>query len=906
MNQDIREAALKYSSIVEHCSLRNIKSIDISATCHYETFALSATEMHSYATHVKKCLSSLLATMGNDTAWPDSLTSQLCILTRNIFAHLPRQWLELENAADMSGHTTDEPQDANSSVAIANVMLRAEIVCDFVDCIQLICSIAREKLPAVLNDVDSESQPRCDAQHIGLTFLIDRLQRLPFPRGRDGNAIVVCIGHSLECLADFISLRDSHVTTSLISNGFVPSVEKLFESFSSFVPRVVGQTCDATTEQALSLLLDAVRRSWFHMCHNSSVELLRSIASSSAMQTIVRDWIPELSVLKLQLTESSNGSGNLVRDGCLPLRELGIWCLVSSCQGLVKLEALGAPSISEQCHAGILWSELTRQALRYSSVAREVGLLGKHPAQSTIHRTAVQFLVLMCRLDSEMLQRELRNADVSAELIYLTQAGDGQHDLDAAWREWSTRARIGKEHTDLDLEATQNSRETDTDSAVDAHTGPSFNPFTVSAQRATARSSNALKVPNVSKPQSVDMRRVTDRVGPLLVGIKLRFDKQVLLTCQTPVSTSASLPLNDATEVLLDLRIPDSALVGARERLLSLSPSGSVSFAALFRVFAECVGLCADPSDPVPGLSDVWCPMNSGMWAPVLLTDLVLLVRACLPASKQLTESLPTDREALAVIARAKEDVFVSIDELQEVMATAVATGKPRGRVSADVLQCIKPLSVFLPGLVDGRLSFQELAVVLASCKGIMRERQHSTLLDVGLSKESGPHVVNAGQTAPRASLSNLDPDSPGKLSGTASSGRAHMQSQKDGRTKQRAAMDQQICEKSLRSKKASDARLGDGGRVGVSAVPGSSSVRHDTLWAAFKRLDLAGDGTITFLKLKTVLELQGKLVADGSIREWIRRNDRHAKGYVTFEDFEASYLSEGASAIAMGDPTGS
>jgi Ca2+-binding EF-hand superfamily protein len=69
-----------------------------------------------------------------------------------------------------------------------------------------------------------------------------------------------------------------------------------------------------------------------------------------------------------------------------------------------------------------------------------------------------------------------------------------------------------------------------------------------------------------------------------------------------------------------------------------------------------------------------------------------------------------------------------------------------------------------------------------------------------------------------------------------------------------------------------------------------------------FKRLDLTGEGRLTFLTMKSALEIRGESVPDSGIRQWLRDNDSGSKGYVDIDDFmQASRTPEAALVNAEG-----
>jgi Ca2+-binding EF-hand superfamily protein len=57
-----------------------------------------------------------------------------------------------------------------------------------------------------------------------------------------------------------------------------------------------------------------------------------------------------------------------------------------------------------------------------------------------------------------------------------------------------------------------------------------------------------------------------------------------------------------------------------------------------------------------------------------------------------------------------------------------------------------------------------------------------------------------------------------------------------------------------------------------------------------FRRLDITGDGRLTYMNLKTALGLREVAVDDVTVKRWMRENDRGGKGYVDFSDYQAIY----------------
>ena len=63
-----------------------------------------------------------------------------------------------------------------------------------------------------------------------------------------------------------------------------------------------------------------------------------------------------------------------------------------------------------------------------------------------------------------------------------------------------------------------------------------------------------------------------------------------------------------------------------------------------------------------------------------------------------------------------------------------------------------------------------------------------------------------------------------------------------------------------------------------------------------FNRLDLNGKGRLSYMYLKTALEIRRVIVDDVTVKRWMKENDRGNKGYVDFSDYQAIYTDAFAS----------
>ena len=62
----------------------------------------------------------------------------------------------------------------------------------------------------------------------------------------------------------------------------------------------------------------------------------------------------------------------------------------------------------------------------------------------------------------------------------------------------------------------------------------------------------------------------------------------------------------------------------------------------------------------------------------------------------------------------------------------------------------------------------------------------------------------------------------------------------------------------------------------------------REEIIAEFKRLDLFGEGRVTYLALKTALDLFEVEEEDAEVRQWFAECDRGRKGFFDLSDYEA------------------
>lgn len=76
-----------------------------------------------------------------------------------------------------------------------------------------------------------------------------------------------------------------------------------------------------------------------------------------------------------------------------------------------------------------------------------------------------------------------------------------------------------------------------------------------------------------------------------------------------------------------------------------------------------------------------------------------------------------------------------------------------------------------------------------------------------------------------------------------------------------------------------------------------------------FRRLDILSEQRLTFLNLKSALELREVRETDQTVRNWFREHDRGSKGYIDYSDYAAIYEDDDndlSSTINVGNGSGS
>lgn len=242
---------------------------------------------------------------------------------------------------------------------------------------------------------------------------------------------------------------------------------------------------------------------------------------------------------------------------------------------------------------------------------------------------------------------------------------------------------------------------------------------------------------------------------------------------------------------------------------------------------------------------NIWIPDRQGVWHDSEKTTIDLLLRYAAPYSSSDDDVHAAGGGGGTAEATDPSAIWIAVEEVADVLMVS-------GLKSADA-ETAKSLSCFahmLPGMSGGRLSFQELLTVYS---------------DVASGERSASPI---GQPH-------------GGASGATSGGRI---------VPERHSLKSDQSERSEASSDLPRQRT-RGSDVPIkkhATLP--SNMGRPTAWAPIERefrdLDIMNDGRLTYMSMKSSLEIRDEHVADDSIRQWIRSNDRGSKGFVDLQDF--------------------
>jgi hypothetical protein len=203
-------------------------------------------------------------------------------------------------------------------------------------------------------------------------------------------------------------------------------------------------------------------------------------------------------------------------------------------------------------------------------------------------------------------------------------------------------------------------------------------------------------------------------------------------------------------------------------------------------------------------------------------------------------------------------------------------------------------MRVFLPGINDGRLSFQEL---LCLYHFHMERHKHAepaqSLADItgsGIPLDESVRA-SAGEDQSAAKKKSSSTEALKFLLGTdpltaaATAARIRMKKAEE-EDKQSAGRD--VAGEQGHEGDAHDSDMFSfrrGWKLPTRATAGLKT--KDEITDEFKKLDILDEGRLTLLTLKTALELREVRMDDASVLAWLRETDVGNKGYVDMFDYE-------------------
>ena len=265
----------------------------------------------------------------------------------------------------------------------------------------------------------------------------------------------------------------------------------------------------------------------------------------------------------------------------------------------------------------------------------------------------------------------------------------------------------------------------------------------------------------------------------------------------------------------------------------------NIDFTNFLSIYGNVCGLSA----PKMKSENIWIPDNCGIWREIDKATTDALLRHAMPYT---TSAGPDDERTVSMQPSTLSNVWVAVEEVADVLMVAGLK-----TADADTDKSLATLAHMLPGLTGVRkLSFQELLTVYH---------------DVAHGKKSTSPAVSAPV-------------------GGAVSARGN------GNSRLRTELPNKA--------EANNLRI-DSARRNVT-LP--ASLGRFKAWKPteqeFRDLDIKDEGKLTYLSLKSSLEIRDEHVSDDDIRQWIRTNDKGAKGFVDIQDFmrATSFIGSAAS----------
>lgn len=285
---------------------------------------------------------------------------------------------------------------------------------------------------------------------------------------------------------------------------------------------------------------------------------------------------------------------------------------------------------------------------------------------------------------------------------------------------------------------------------------------------------------------------------------------------------------------------------------------GLLDFPTFLELYATHCGLASPDLKRGPTM---WVPSLSGTWREIEPTVVDTVFKAAEPYSSSLDAIDQSEKSG------SSKEVWISTDDVADVLLLAGTSAS-----EAAIGETVRAMRNLLPGVATGKFSLQELVAVFRSATELpapvnasKAQKPVQSRRPEGFSKPLKPQHGTRGFDV-SADLPATDPFAGGK---------------DDSIYRSRDSRGSEHSTPVPEAKSTWTLPFRDSAKM----------ISKQAMEIEFRKLDLRGDGRLTFLPLKSALELMGVHEDDQTIRRWLREADSSQKGYVDFSDYERIYV---------------
>eukprot|EP00602_Paraphysomonas_sp_CaronLab_P012194 CAMPEP_0185044780 /NCGR_PEP_ID=MMETSP1103-20130426/43620_1 /TAXON_ID=36769 /ORGANISM="Paraphysomonas bandaiensis, Strain Caron Lab Isolate" /LENGTH=2943 /DNA_ID=CAMNT_0027585053 /DNA_START=1363 /DNA_END=10194 /DNA_ORIENTATION=- len=625
----------------------------------------------------------------------------------------------------------------------------------------------------------------------------------------------------------------------------------------------IADCCLRFISHCMKLMRVVVRRTALHgefkRLHNSLIRTIRSVwealvscgsgdvqdvmCASGITKTLIKDWLPDVCNLGIQnASKSKDISVFIVRfEAICMLRQVLVY----------------------KDKAEKLMFDLSRHVVAESVVVKESSKLrsiSTKKGAGLLRVSAGHVLALLAEWNVEDIESSMTEYSVPRILMTTTIKFGSMHPFSLElWQRWGTNAFHAVEEDDAIAD----------DENDDIPEVPHTSKITSRTTVATELNADANQ-----------LSFAVEAMGSLILAIKNKFDEHT--------GGSPLLSKDSAIALLMDLCLKGSTLakcIAVLDRTINMG----MDFPAFLSVYSACVGLKAPPFYPSTDSNNgsMWVPTSRGIWDKLDRLTVKTLDAIC--KSSSLGQQYDEPNEDCDLIR------WVSLEQLPGILRKlAKNKHSPAGVVPSPktVEEAISVLHVFLPGAGSGQFSLQEVGVLYRYHQNLSADHCSGTTTPGSVFDATRNYVAEEGEK-----IGSGDENVP--LQGHQEIERSN--STRSFRYRDRISSDREE-ERARSPHPAMSNPIVDHARkrkrrpANAGYLPTVSNLRQrDPVTRAevakeFSRLDVTGEGKLTFLSIKSALEIFGEGgshdIDDAFIRLWIRNNDAGNKGWVDIDDF--------------------